>query len=313
MGKEPTKRVVQKRANTKASQTAPAAKPLTRTPAFAAANALRYRRQELIKEIEGRTKTQLLCCVGGSATAVRRDDVLFLQDLLHNIDRGRPIDLLLHTPGGDMDAAEKMVMMLRDAAGVAPLRIIVPDFAKSAGTLMALGADTIVMSDSSELGPIDPQVVTEDRTGVIHVTAIQNYLDAFAECSTAVNHNPEDAASRQMLEKFDPASVHQYKAAIARARSLAEKLLNSRMFKDGRGNWSAVVSNLMDTKKYQSHGQMIGYSEAEGLGLRVEYLTPDDRNWQDYWQLYCYQRLEVDEKYKLFESNHASLREHDPV
>lgn len=299
---------------------APIAEPLTppvrvmsRTPVFAATQGARYQRQQLIKEIEAHTGNQLLCFVGGSATAVRRDDVLFLNDLLHNIKRGEPIDLLLHTPGGDMDAAEKLVMMLNEAAGAAPLRIIVPDFAKSAGTLMALGADSIVMSDSSELGPIDPQVVNEDRSGVIHVTAIQNYLDAFTECSAAVNRDPADAASRQMLEKFDPARIHQYRAAMARARSLAERLLKMRMFKDGTGTWSAISGELMNTKKYQSHSQMIGFAEARGLGLRVDYLSPDCPEWQGYWQLYCYQRMEVDEKYKLFETNHASLRHKDPV
>lgn len=290
-----------------------AGKAPSRTPVFTATNAARYQRQALIRDIEARTGNQLLCVVGGSATAVRRDDVLFLNDLLHNIQRGKPIDLLLHTPGGDMDAAEKLVMMLHEAAYTAPLRIVVPDFAKSAGTLMALGADSILMSDTSELGPIDPQIVSEDRNGVIQVTAIQNYLDAFNECSAAVNANPNDAASRQMLDKFEPARVHQYRAAMSRARSLAEGLLKLRMCKHGNVNWSAIASKLLDTKQYQSHSQMIGYAEAKAAGLHVEYMPPEDETWQAFWQLYCYQRLEVDEKFKLFETNHASIKEHDPV
>lgn len=308
--KQPPKRAV---TQTPAAPAPVPSKSPVRTPMFAATHAGRYQRQQLIKGIEKLTGSQLLCFLGGTSTAVRRDDVLFMADLLHNIERGKRIDLLLHTPGGDMDAAEKLVMMLHEAAGKAPLRIIVPDFAKSAGTLMALGANSIVMSDCSELGPIDPQIVSEDRNGTMNVTAIQNYLDAFADCSNAVNANPNDAASRQMLDKFDPPRIHQYRAAMARARSLAEKLLRMRMFQDGSGAWSSITSKLMDTKQYQSHSQMIGFEEARQLGLRVDYLCPDDPVWQGYWQLYCYQRLEVDEKYKLFESGWASLREHDPV
>lgn len=286
---------------------------MKRTPAFTAQNGMRYRRQELIQEIEVATGNQLICCVGGASTAIRRDDVLFLSDLLHNIRRGEPIDMLLHTPGGDMDAAEKLVSMISLAAGTANFRIIVPDFAKSAGTLMALGANTIVMSDSSELGPIDPQMVTEDRSGTVHLTAIQAYLDAFDEFSVAFKENPLDPAAQAMLEKFDPARIHQYKAAINRARSLAEKLLGARMLPAGSGNVTAIAGQLMNTKQYLSHGQMIGSVEAQALGLRVDYLTPDNALWQAYWQLYCFQRLEAEERFKLFESRYASLREDDAV
>ena len=287
--------------------------PMRRTPAFAAINGMRYRRQELIKEIERTTGRQLICCVGGTSTAIRRDDVVFLSDLLHNIRRGEAIDLMLHTPGGDMDAAEKLVSMISGAAGTAPFRIIVPDFAKSAGTLMALGSNSILMSDSSELGPIDPQVVSEEQNGTVHVTAIQNYLDAFDECSKALADDPTSTTAQAMFDKFEPARVHEYKAAIKRARSLAEKLLGGRMFQTVAGNITAIAGKLMDRKQYLSHGQMIGYVEAQELGLRVEYLAPDDPLWQAYWQLYCYQRLEVDERYKLFESHYASIREDDPA
>lgn len=284
-----------------------------RTPAFSAMSASRYLRQDLIKKIEEATGAQLLCYIGGSNTSVRRDDVVLLVDLLHNVKRGQPIDLMLHTPGGDVDAAEKLLMMVHEAAGSSPLRVIVPDHAKSAGTLMALGADTIVMSESSELGPIDPQVVWEDRGGVVQVTAIQNYLDSFQEWSQIVNSNAEDQAARMMLDKFDPARVHQFRAAIQRARNLAEKLLLNRMYREGDGSYTAVAGSLMDTKQYQSHSQMIGYAEAKKIGLKVTFLPPEDALWQNFWLLYCYQRLEVVERYKLFESRYASLREMDPT
>jgi len=281
-----------------------------RTPAFSAMNASRYLRQTLIAKIEEQTGAQLLCFVGGGNTSVRRDDVIFLADLLHNIKRNQPIDLMIHTPGGDMDAAEKLLTMVHEAAGSAPLRVIVPDLAKSAGTLMALGADSIVMSDSSELGPIDPQIVLEDREGVVQITAMPNYLAAFRHWSKEVNSNPEDHAARMMLDKFDPGRVQQFQVAMERAHNLADKLLQKRMFREG-GAYTAVTSQLMDNKKYQSHGQMIGYAEAKGLGLKVTFLQPEDPLWLDIWQLYCHQRLEAVEKYKLFESRFASLREEE--
>src|SRR5690242_8570600 len=111
----------------------------SKTPAFQAMHAARYKRQDMIRAIKQATQRNLICYVAGQAQMICRDDVLFFVDLLHNVERGAPLDLLLHTPGGDMDAAEKLITMVRNVVGTATLRVIVPDFAKSAGTLMALG------------------------------------------------------------------------------------------------------------------------------------------------------------------------------
>ena len=122
---------------------------IEKTPMFTAMNAARYQRQTLIRDIEA-DQPKLLCYVAGNKAPVDRIDTLGFVDMLHNITPGDPIDLLLHTPGGDVDAAEKLITLVRSAAGEdGQLRVIVPDYAKSAGTLMALGANAIVMSDSS--------------------------------------------------------------------------------------------------------------------------------------------------------------------
>ena len=65
------------------------------------------------------------------------------------------------------------------AVGTGRLRVIVPDFAKSAGTLIALAADKIVMSDSSELGPIDPQFLKKDGDGNARWLSVLSYLKAY--------------------------------------------------------------------------------------------------------------------------------------
>ncbi|MEO5589265.1 MAG: hypothetical protein ABIS03_06745, partial [Gemmatimonadaceae bacterium] len=89
------------------------AKSPSKTPAFQAMHAARYRRQDLIRAIEKQTGRQLICYVAGLHTMISRDDVVFLVDLLHNARRDDSMDLLLHTGGGDMDAAEKLISMVR--------------------------------------------------------------------------------------------------------------------------------------------------------------------------------------------------------
>jgi Serine dehydrogenase proteinase len=280
----------------------------SKTPAYQAMHAHRYRRQDLIRAVEEATQRRLICYVGGLRTGISRDDVLFLVDLLHNVRPNEGLDLLLHTGGGDMDAAEKLISMIRTHVGAAELRVVIPDFAKSAGTLMALGADYIVMSNSSELGPIDPQIVLNDGQGNFVPTPIQSYLDAFDQFSAALKKDPGDVAARIMLEKLDPARLKVFQTARQRARTFAEDRLKRGMFKSPRiGNHTKIASELLDTTKWLSHGQLIDHEDAKEIGLHVEYLEPTNDTWQRYWQLYCHQRLEIKERQKLFESSYASL------
>lgn len=278
-----------------------------KTPLFQANHALRYQRQSLIQEINKNTGTKLLCYVAGLAAPIDRDDPVLLADLLHNLKSNEDVDLLLHTGGGDIDAAEKLVVMLRQKVGTGRLRVVVPDFAKSAGTLMALGADEIIMGDTSELGPIDPQVVRIDNDGNRIPHSVQDYLDAYKELKTEVDTNPDNLSARILLSKLDPATIKHYENVLTRSQKIAENLLQSGMFKE-TGNWSKAASSLIDTKAWPSHAQMISWQDASSvLGLAIDYRSADDDEWLMYWQLYCHQKLAIKDNTKLFESDYASL------
>lgn len=280
----------------------------TKTPMYQAYHAARYQRQALISSIQTKYGRRLISYVSGIYASIDRDDTLGFVDLLHNVEAGKDLDLLLHTGGGNIDATEKLVSMIRARVGLSEFRVIVPDFAKSAGTLMALGADRILMSDSSELGPIDPQVTLKDEHGNFIPHSVQNYLDAYDGYVKALKANPNDVSAQIMLGKLDPGTVKLFESARDRSRKLAENHLKLGMFRnDPTGNFTKVASDLIDTKSWQSHGQMIGHLDAVQLGLNVDYLDPMSEQWQSYWQLYCLQRLAVGDKQKLFESDYASL------
>lgn len=279
----------------------------TKTPMFQAIHAQRYQRQALIKKIRETYGTPLACFVNGNGASIDRDDTVFFVDLLHNVERGHDLDLLLHTGGGDIDAAEKLIALVHTCVGTGRLRVIVPDFAKSAGTLMSLGADSIVMSDTSELGPIDPQVILRDGNGNAIRHSVQNYLDAYDALAETLQANPGDVAARLMLAKFDPATIKLFEAVRDRARKFAEDQLKTGMFRLKPGNFTAIADQLLNTKRWLSHGQMIGWEAASQIGLTVDYLEPASERWQAYWQLYCLQRLAIKDRDKLFESEYASL------
>src|SRR5262249_17470124 len=150
--------------------------------------------------------------------------------------------------------AEKLISILRTCVGTGRLRVIVPDFAKSAGTLMALGADQIVMGDTSELGPIDPQVILNDGRGNLISHSVQTYLDAYQGRSDALRKVPNDAVALIMLGRLDPATVKLFEAVRDRARTFAENQLKRGMFRSTTGNFTSIASQLMDTKRWLTHG-----------------------------------------------------------
>ena len=285
------------------SQPSGDSRQVSKTPLFEANHASRYQRQTLINQIQESTKHSLICYVSGIECMIDDSDTMPFVDLLHKAPRNRDIDLLLHTPGGIVDAAEKLMGMMRRHVGEGELRIIVPDFAKSAGTVMVLGADSVVMSDMSELGPIDPQARLFGRW-----QSVQNYLDAYSEHANVLKTDPGNVASQIMLGKLDPATLIMFENAVNRARQAAENLLIHGMFRNG-GNVTKTVEQLLDTKRWLSHRQVISWEDAQDplIGLTVEHRAYHSTEWQRYWRLYCLQRLAVGERQKLYESDYASL------
>jgi hypothetical protein len=288
--------------------TGPAASPpLTRTPLFRAISASRYQRQDLIREIQGDTKSKLLCYVAGTGAPIDDDDVPCFFDLLRNVSMGMDVDLLLRTGGGDIDVAEKVMNMVRNKVGTARLRVIVPDYARNAGTLMALGANVIVMSETSELGSINPQVVRSDRSGNHAWQSVKNYLDAYDKHLADLRSEPNDIGAALMFEQFDPATVQQFRAMLRRVQTCAERQLTQGMM-SLNGNWSLTASRLIEWET-TSNGQPISWEDAADprLGLTVEHLDPEDPLWLKFWELYCLQILSVPDRQKLFESEIVSL------
>ncbi len=85
---------------------------------------------------------------------------------IHNLDRSLGLDLILHTPGGSLAAAESIVDYLRRMFGT-DIRAFVPQLAMSAGTMIACSCKEIVMGKQSNLGPIDPQFSGVPAYGVL--------------------------------------------------------------------------------------------------------------------------------------------------
>ena len=127
-----------------------------RTPLYEALRAAQYRRQQFIRDYQAKYACRLIVVCGELAPY----SITLLEETLHDAALAEDLHVLLDTPGGDGESA---VRMLRQAQSrCRELTLVVPNQAKSAGTLFALGADHILMGPTSDLGPVDPQIRMPD-------------------------------------------------------------------------------------------------------------------------------------------------------
>ena len=109
-----------------------------------------------------------------SQASLSSEDIPVLGNILLKIGDVKTLNLLLHSPGGEGTVVEKFVSLCR--AQCKRFRVLVPNEAKSAATLIALGADEIVMGPPAELGPIDAQVKVV-ISGVPRYISAQSFID----------------------------------------------------------------------------------------------------------------------------------------
>jgi ClpP class serine protease len=109
--------------------------------------------------------------------SISLEDVQGMMEVIHGLDGSLGLDLIMHSPGGSPDAAEAVVHYLRSK--FTHIRVIVPQAAMSAATMLACAANRIVMGKHSSLGPIDPQFLLPVPGGMTMAHPAQAILDQF--------------------------------------------------------------------------------------------------------------------------------------
>lgn len=160
--------------------------------------------------------------------------------------KDKPIDLILHTPGGLVLAATQIAKALKDHP--AETRVIIPHYAMSGGTLIALAADEIIMDSHAVLGPVDPQLGQYPAPSIIR----------------AVEQKSIDKVEDQTLILADVA-----KKAINQVRDFVYHLL-----KDKYGEEKAKQLAQVLTEGRWTHDYPITVEHAKELGLNVDTNVP---------------------------------------
>ena len=138
----------------------------------------------MIREYQERYSCRLIVVID----AIFPPSITHFEELVYDADPSADLHILLNSPGGDGETALRLVRSAQ--ARCRELTVIVPDQAKSAGTLMAIGADHILMGPSSDLGPIDPQFMFPSGELVSAKDIIAAVDDAAARVQDAPNTYP---------------------------------------------------------------------------------------------------------------------------
>jgi ClpP class serine protease len=187
------------------------------------------------------------------------------------LDRSRGLDLVLHTPGGEMAATEALVDYLRSMFG-SDIRAIVPQIAMSGGTMIACACNSIVMGKHSSIGPIDPQLAGMPAHGII-----EEFNRAKEEIAADHRTIP---LWQPIIAKYSPTLIGECQKSMQWARALVGSWLETGMFRtDSAAKVKAqkIVEELSDHALTLSHARHYSLDAARKLGLAIEPLEDDDK------------------------------------
>jgi len=186
------------------------------------------------------------------------------------------LDLLIVSNGGDPTVAWRIVSLIRER--VKKLSVLVPEAAFSAATLIALGADEIVMHANGNLGPVDPQIQPgrgkkAEGEGQPPAPFGSEDLAAFL---AFVREEVGLSDQRELYKAFnlfcDDVGAVRIGVAARSARltlSMGEQLLKLHMTDEGQTQKARAIAEAL-SKKFYHHGYPLGRREAKDIGLKVQ-------------------------------------------
>ena len=264
--------------------------------------AARAQRLLLLNSIATARKSHVVayvtCGRGSLGTSIGSDVIRVFREILGAVGNQARLDLFLITRGGHTLTPLRLVSLLREFAK--EVHVVVPYMAHSAGTLIALGADSIVMGTMGELGPVDPSVAnqfnpvveTADAQGgklptprpriPISVEDVTSYLSLASE-KAKLDPAGMTAAFSALTSAVSPLALGNILRHHTLIRHLVRRLLMMHMDKEAD---KAAIDSLVETltEKLYAHDYLITRDEAASLGLNIQRPDPEVETWM--WDLF---------------------------
>ena len=199
---------------------------------------------------------------------INDNDKNAFMSVIHGLKREKGLDLILHTPGGEVAATESLIDYLTKMFDF-NIEVFVPQIAMSAGTMIACASKCIHMGKQSNLGPIDPQI------GGLPAGAI---LDEFEQAAREIKKQPEKIPLWQVIvSKYHPSLILSCENAIKWSKEIVKKYLKTGMCVGGEeADIAKIVNDLSDHQQMKAHSRHIGMKEAQKIGLNISQLEKDN-------------------------------------
>ncbi|NLT36751.1 MAG: serine protease [Methanomassiliicoccus sp.] len=213
-------------------------------------------------------------------TMVNNEDIHGFMEAIHDLDYSKGLDLVIHSPGGSPTAAEALVKYIR--AKFSDVRVVVPQAAMSAATMIACSSDRVIMGKHSVLGPVDPQFTIMTPLGVKMVPAVA-VLDQFKRAQEECKDPQKLTSWLPMLSQYGPSFLIECTNAITLSKVLVSQWLTNYMFKgeqDATEKGMAIAEKLSDHNAMLSHGRPLDCATVRSYGLKVDELE-SDQDFQD--------------------------------
>ena len=244
-------------------------------------DAVRRKYLKRLEEITGRNVIAYysgwLQKTGLDSTMINDDDKNGFMNAMYGLDRSKGLDIILHTPGGEIAATESIVSYLRNLFHD-DIRAIIPMLSMSAGTMIACSCKEIIMGKQSSIGPIDPQYGGIPMHGI---------LEEFENALKNAKDNPETIPIWQVIvSKYHPTFIGDCRKIIEWSGTMVKTWLETGMFKEYPNKKelaNLVVDKLNDHDSTKSHAKHIDADEAKGIGLKIVSLEEElkDKGFQD--------------------------------
>lgn len=245
-------------------------------------NPLDVVRRNYIANLYKLTNRNVICYYSGFLSnhnhpdiGINDTDVSGFMTAIHKLDKSKGLDLIIHTPGGEVTATEAIGNYLREVFH-GDIRVIIPQLAMSGGTMLSCIGKEIIMGKHSNIGPVDPQF-----GGIPCYGVIQEFENAKIE----IAKNPATIPLWQMIiNKYHPTFIGQCYKAIELSNELIQEWLQSgKMFENDEQKdkkIKSIIKYLNNNAETKIHSRHISNIKAKEIGLKVIDLEDDD-NFQD--------------------------------
>ncbi|MBI4689487.1 MAG: hypothetical protein HY754_04350 [Nitrospirae bacterium] len=252
--------------------------------------------RKVISAIESERGSKLLTYVTSDrqpplTARIALDTIPIFYKHLSKIGSTNKIDLFIFSTGGDTILPWRLVSLIREYCR--NFGVLIPYKAHSAATLIALGADEIMMGTLGELSPIDPSIgtpfnpphpdVPNEPKIEIGVEDVFGYINLAKEKLGITEQANIVKILEKLVERIHPLAIGGVYRTHALIRLLAAKLLKLHM---KQKNEAQAIQQIVDdlAEKLYFHGYLIGRVEAENLGLKAK--KPSTKLEQLMWELY---------------------------